>query len=141
MSEVHYLSNKFSRIAKRWGISAPATSFLRFWRFEVAWFGQIAFFFKLIMTKSNFKNQLWHHRYYITEKRHQINVTKFFHFGPLPIKISALPVNKTHIAYLLSWHKSIFGYKLRTDQEQLRLKILKKLRTASLNSKFTDSYK
>jgi len=35
----------------------------------------------------------------------------------------------------------IFGYKLRTDQEQLRLKILKKLRIASLNSEFTGSYK
>jgi len=34
-----------------------------------------------------------------------------------------------------------FGYKLRTDKEQLSLKILKKLRTASLNSECTDSYK
>jgi len=25
----------------------------------------------------------------------------------------------------MSWHYSIFGYKLRTDLEQLRLKILK----------------
>jgi len=24
---------------------------------------------------------------------------------------------KLHIAYLTSWHNSIFGYKLRTDQE------------------------
>jgi len=39
-----------------------------------------------------------------------------------------------------SWHSSIFGYKLRTDLEQLKLKILKKLRTASLNSEFTGSY-
>jgi len=27
-------------------------------------------------------------RYYVTEKCHQINVTRVFHFGPLPIKIS-----------------------------------------------------
>jgi len=33
------------------------------------------------------------------------------------------------------------GYKLRTDSEQLRLKILERLRTASLNSEFTGSYK
>jgi len=30
---------------------------------------------------------------------------------------------------------------LRTNQEQLRLKILKKLRTANLNSEFNGSYK
>jgi len=48
---------------------------------------------------------------------------------------------KLRIAYLISWRNSIFGYKLRTDQKQLRLKILKKLRTASLNSEFTGSYK
>jgi len=47
---------------------------------------------------------------------------------------------KLHIAYLTSWHNSIFGYKLRKDYEQLRLKMLKKLRTASLNSEFTSSY-
>jgi len=28
---------------------------------------------------------------------------------------SCARTNKTHIAYLSSWHKSIFGYKLRTD--------------------------
>jgi len=33
--------------------------------------------------------------------------------------------NKNFIAYLTSWHNSIFGYKSRTDYEQLRLKILK----------------
>jgi len=40
------------------------------------------------MTKSNFKKSVitsfqWRHRYYVTE-----NVTRSFHFGPLPIKIS-----------------------------------------------------
>jgi len=30
----------------------------------------------------------WRHRYYVIEKRHQTNVTKFFHLGFLPIKIS-----------------------------------------------------
>jgi len=48
-------------------------------------------------------------------------------------------------AYLTSWHnKNIFGtfnYKLRTNYEQLKLKILKKLRTVSFNSKFIGSYK
>jgi len=45
------------------------------------------------------------------------------------------------IIYLTSWHYSIFDYKLRTKFKQLRLKILKKLKTASLNSKFPVSYK
>jgi len=30
----------------------------------------------------------WRHRYYVTEKYHQTNVTKIFYFGPLPIKTS-----------------------------------------------------
>jgi len=35
-------------------------------------------------------------------------------------------VNKNFIKHILSsWNNSIFGYKLRTDQEQSRLKILK----------------
>jgi len=38
--------------------------------------------FKLIMTKSNFKKSVltwfqWRHRYYVTEKRYQTNVTRF----------------------------------------------------------------
>jgi len=41
----------------------------------------------------------------------------------------------------LSWHISISGYKLRTDLDQFRLKILKKFKTSNLNSQFTDSYK
>jgi len=45
------------------------------------------------MKKSNFKKRvmtllLWRHRYYVTKKRHQTNVTRFLHFEPLPIKIS-----------------------------------------------------
>jgi len=56
-------------------------------------------------------------------------------------------VNKNFIQL---FNNSIFGYKLRTYYEQLRLKILKKLlrlkilkklKTASLNSEFTGSYK
>jgi len=41
----------------------------------------------------------------------------------------AARTQKLHIAYLLSWYNSIFDYKLKT----IELKILKKLRTASLN--------
>jgi len=35
MSKMHYFSNKFSKIAKRWGFPLPAPSFLRFWWSEV----------------------------------------------------------------------------------------------------------
>jgi len=48
---------------------------------------------------------------------------------------------KLHIAYLPNRHNSIFGSKLRTDKEQLRLEILKKLRTASFNSQFISFFK
>jgi len=44
MPKMHYFSNKFSKIAKRWGLSAPAPLSLRFWWPEVKWCGQILFF-------------------------------------------------------------------------------------------------
>jgi len=45
------------------------------------------------MTKSNIKKSVmtsfqWRHRYYVTEKRYQTDVTIFFYFGPLPFKNS-----------------------------------------------------
>jgi len=54
MSKMHYFSNKFSKIANRWGFPTPSATNLQYWWHEVSWFGQIMFF-KLIMTKSNFK--------------------------------------------------------------------------------------
>jgi len=62
---MHYFSNNFSKITKRWGLS----------------------------TKIELKNSVmplfqWCRCYYITYIRHQSNVTRFFHFGHLPIKIS-----------------------------------------------------
>jgi len=53
MSKMHYFSNKFSKIARRWGLFAPSTSEiignLRFCDLAKLWF------FKLIMTKLNFE--------------------------------------------------------------------------------------
>jgi len=40
MPKMHYFSNKFSKIAKRWGVPHPAPLNLRCWRPEVAWCGQ-----------------------------------------------------------------------------------------------------
>jgi len=40
-----------------------------------------------------------YHCYYVTEKLHQTNVTRFFHFGPLPIKISGYASEVTWYQY------------------------------------------
>jgi len=45
------------------------------------------------------------------------------HFQSYPNTIRIIQI---HIPCLTSWNNSIFDYKLRTDYEQLRLKILKK---------------
>jgi len=47
---------------------------------------------------------------------------------------SCMSTNKLHIAYLISWHNSIFGFIIKNNIRIMRLNILKKLRTASLNS-------
>jgi len=42
MSKMYYFNNKFSKIAKRWGLSAPSAIFNhQFCWSEVAWFGPI----------------------------------------------------------------------------------------------------
>jgi len=98
MPKMHYFSNKFSKIAKRWGYPTPVTLKLRFWWSEVTWCGQIVFFqadYDEIELQKNIHDVILvtssplRHRKNVTEKRHQNNVTKFFHFGPpSPIKIS-----------------------------------------------------
>jgi len=44
MSKMHYFSNKFSKIAKRWWLPAPSDLNLQYWWPEVPWFGQIVVF-------------------------------------------------------------------------------------------------
>jgi len=44
MPKMYYFSNKFSKIAKRWGLFAPSAFNLQYWRPEVTWFGQIVVF-------------------------------------------------------------------------------------------------
>jgi len=60
MSKIHYFSNKFSKIAKRWVLSVPSGQ--RPISFDV---GDLKlrdlaklWFFKLIMVKSNFKKSV-----------------------------------------------------------------------------------
>jgi len=54
MSKMHYFSNKFSKIAKRWGLSAPAPLNLQYWWPKVPWFGHMAVF-EADYEKWNFK--------------------------------------------------------------------------------------
>jgi len=44
MSKIHYFSNKFSKIVKRWGFPLPAPLNLQYWWPEVPWFGQMLVF-------------------------------------------------------------------------------------------------
>jgi len=84
MPKVHYFSNKFSKIAKRWGLCDFGDLKLR----DAAKFC----YFKLITTKSNFKKSVmtsfwWRYGYYVTEKRHKI-FPICSPTPPPPIKIS-----------------------------------------------------
>jgi len=85
MSKMHYFSNKFSKIVKlndRW------------WP-EVAWFGQIVVF-QTDYDEIGFKKQIWCHFSDVITITPPKKSPKFFHFGPLPIKISsfAKPVTR-----------------------------------------------
>jgi len=102
MPEMHSFSNKFSKIAKRWGLFAlcplrPQRSLI--FDFVVLKLRDVAkfCFFKLIMTKSNFKKLvmksfLWRHGHYITEKRHQKTPQNFSILGLPQSKFLATPV-------------------------------------------------
>jgi len=57
MSEMQYFSNKFSKIAKRWGSPPPAPVNLRFGALKLRDLAKLCFL-KLIMTKSNFKKSV-----------------------------------------------------------------------------------
>jgi len=55
MSKMQYLGNTFSKIAKRWGLFSPSAHYsFNFGDLEFRDLAKLCFF-KLIMTKSNFK--------------------------------------------------------------------------------------
>jgi len=61
------------------------------WWAEIAWFGQIVIFqvdYEEIELQSNSYDVISVSHHYVTEKRHQNNVTNFFHFKSIPLKIS-----------------------------------------------------
>jgi len=84
MSKMHYFSNKSSKIAKLWGLSASNTIFLWCRWPEVAWFDQIVVFQtnsdEIEFKKSVMTSFHWRHHNCSTEKRHQNNFP--------PIKLS-----------------------------------------------------
>jgi len=96
MFKMRYFSNKFSKIAKRWELSAPSASLpfdigdLKLRHLVKLWC------FKLIMAKLNFRTFQWRHHNYVTKKKHQNNVTKIFYFGPSQSKFMAMLVDKSN---------------------------------------------
>jgi len=59
MSKMHYFSNKFSKIAKRWWPSAPHHPLkLRFCWYEIVWFGHV-WYFITDYDEIKLKKQLW----------------------------------------------------------------------------------
>jgi len=59
MSKMHCFSNKFSKIAKRWELSDSAPLNLQYWDLKLRDLAKLySTIFKLIMKKSNLKNQL-----------------------------------------------------------------------------------
>jgi len=44
MYKMHYFSDKFSKISKRWGFPPPVPLNLQYWWLEVPWFDQIVVF-------------------------------------------------------------------------------------------------
>jgi len=92
MSKMRYFSNKFSKIAKRWELSASQrlTTFLYWWS-EVAWFGQIVVFQTdygeiELLNISVTSSQLCHRK--TSPKKRPKN----FPFWLLPIKISGYAI-------------------------------------------------
>jgi len=97
---MHYFSNKFSKIAKRWGSPHLLLTIdiddlkLRDW--TKLWL------FKLIMTKSNYKKSV------MTSSilRHQNNVKNFFHLYPPQSKFLATPM--CTLPLIAKDHRTIF---------------------------------
>jgi len=81
---MHYFSNKFSKIAKRRGLSAPQRPLIfNFGELKLRNFAKLCLF-KLIITKSNFKKSIMMAFYYVTTLTSQkISIPL-----PPPIKIS-----------------------------------------------------
>jgi len=94
MPKMHYFSNKFSKIAKHCGLTAPQRPLI----FNIGDLNYVIWlncgFSSWLWRNRTSKNQLWCHFCDIiaitsAKWRHQNNVPKIFHFGPpFSIKIS-----------------------------------------------------
>jgi len=58
MPKMQYFSNKFSKIIKRWGLTASASLNLQYWWPEVTWFDQNLGFSSWLWWNRTSKNQL-----------------------------------------------------------------------------------
>jgi len=115
MSKMHCFSNKILEIAKRWELSAPAphTSILVTWSYVIwpncgflSWLWRNGTFKKSVTTSFS-----WHRHHYVTEKRHQNNVTKFSILVPSQSKFSGyssvnLLTRTIHLCFIAGWPRS-----------------------------------
>jgi len=85
MSKIRYFNNKFSKIAKSWGLSAssaPLTSILVTWSYGIC---PNCGFSNGLWRNRTLMNQYWRHFSTSSisrhQKRHQTNGKTFFYFG------------------------------------------------------------
>jgi len=121
MSKMHYFSNKFSKIAKRWGLSAPSPLTFDVGDLKLRDLTKL-WFFKLIMMKSNLKkisfdiisvasSQLRHRKIRQTE-RHKIfpllpSTQSKFKNSAGPILSRYCQMLRFHVPF---WLSHILGY-------------------------------
>jgi len=93
---MHYFGKKFSKVSQHGALRFQRHLIFDFCDLKLRDLAKL-WFFKLIMTKSNFKKSVMTlfrllHFNYIIEIRQQNSVTKLFHFGPIPSKFVTTPV-------------------------------------------------
>jgi len=107
MPKMHYFSNNFSKIAKRWGLTAPVSLNPQYWWPEVRWFDQIVVFqadgVKIELPKISYDvifvtSSPLHQPNDVTK----ITSQKFSILAPSSIKISGY-ASDTNVIRLPSW--------------------------------------
>jgi len=112
------LVTNFQKSPSAGGFPPQAPLNLQYWWSEVPWFDQILVFeadYDKIELQNIVTTFLWRHYHYVTEKRHQNNVTKIYPiWAPLPpIKISGY-ASETHCLIV----EPNFGAKLKWNYEK-----------------------
>jgi len=113
MPKIHYFSNKFSKMSSAGNSPPQRPLIIDFGDLKLCNVGK-SYFFKLIMTKSNFKKSVTHGHYF-TEKRHKI----FPFWIPSPqSKFLATPVCVTSLDKQVSMHAPRFGTQFKQSSKQ-----------------------